>query len=275
MFDIVLFLVAVGLFMILDMIKPSYGVVFDEATGEYVDTAFIVLINADTNTEIARSLTDMCGRYYFFVQPGRYRLLVERTHFSVTHTRSPLVILYGSPYQGGVIERKNESAISVPLALHKDAPDWNHENKLAIKRDIAGYSVWLRWFGLVIAASHAVVSLGLFITTHSLLYGVLAVMTLVWWVVFLYDHSPVVGRVGWDTQGRRGGFMQIHGYADVLIKKIPLSDRGYYWALIPPGNYTVRLYEYIDDSHTTNRMVREYHDVSVSTGILNKSFLVE
>jgi len=275
MFDIVLFLVAVGVFMILDMIKPSYGVVFDKATGEYVDTAFIVLMNADTNTEITRCLTDMFGRYYFFVQPGRYKLVVERTHFSVQYTRSPFAILYGSPYKGAVIEREQESAISVPLALHKDAPDWNHENKLAIKRDIAGHRVPLRWFALTIAAAHLIIAVTLFIVTLSVLYGVLAVMMLVWWAVFLYDHSPVNGRVAWEKFGRNGGYMQIHGYADVLIKKVPLTARGYYWSLIPPGTYVVRLYEYTDETHTTADMIREYHDVPVPTGILNKSFLVE
>ncbi len=275
MLEIVLFLIAVGIFMILDMIKPSYGVVFDEATGEYVDTAFIILMNADTNTEITRVLTDMRGRYYFFVQPGRYRLAVERTHFSITYTHSPLVILYGAPYQGGVIERTQESAISIPLALHKDCADWNHENKLAIKRDIAGYSVWLRWIALGIAAAHLIVSLTLFAVTHSLLYGILAVMVLAWWAVFLYDHSPVVGQVGWGGQGKYGGSMQVHGYADILIKKIPLSKNGHYWSLIPAGVYTVRLYEYVDESMTTTRLVREYREVPVPNGILNKSFLVE
>jgi len=274
MFHIMLFLIAVGLFMLLDMIKPSYGVVFDVSSGEYVDTAFIILLDADTGTEIMRTLTDMRGRYYFFVPPGRYKLAVERTHFSVVHTTSPFAMLYGAPYRGGVITVKTESAISVPLALHKDAPDWNHENKLAIKRDIAGFRVYLRWAGLGVSFAHLMISLALFAITLSPLFGVLSVMMLVWWGFFLYDHSPVNGVVHWNHSGRRDGYIAVHGYGDVLIKKVPLTAQGNYWSLIPPGNYTMRVYEYTGEGATIPQLVREYDAVIVPTGILNKSFLV-
>lgn len=277
MLIIILFLVAVILYVALDMIKPAYGVVFDVATGEYVDTASVVLSNADSGLEIARSLTDMRGRYYFFVPPGRYKLSVERTHFSVTRPgiTSPLAILYGAPYQGEVIVRNTESALSVPIALQQNAFDWNHKNKIAIRREIAGFSVVVRIATLIIAATHVIASLALFVATLSSLYGVLACMMLVWWWVFLYDHSPVNGIVNWVTSGRRDGSIHVHGYGDVLVKKIPITASGNYWALVPPGTYTMRVYEHPDTEPSDTRLVREYERVIVPTGVLNKSFLVK
>lgn len=271
MLIVFLFFMTVGLFLALDVLKPPFGVVFDVATGEYIDTAIITLVNAKTGQFVTKAISDLHGRYYFFAPPGQYRIIVERTHFEVVYSHSPIACIYGVPYQGQIINHSDESAISYSIAMKQTAPDWNHKNKLSAKRDTAGVSVVARWIVLFVALLVTVAAFFYFFFSSLLLLGGVGIMMLVWWGVFLFDHSPAHGIRHWGAPNYRSGYVEVLGKGDVLVKKVPITVEGNYWALIPPGKYTVRIYGVGSDQAL--ELTNEYKGVSLQSGVLDRALV--
>lgn len=270
---IILFIVITTLlYIFLSYMRPAYGTVFTTHQGEYVDLATIILVDADTRREVSRVVSDMRGRYAFFVQPGKYRILVERTHFSPVYGFSFFNLIYGMPYRGGVIVRTSESVIGLPIALEQNAPDWNHTNKIRLKKQIAGYQVVLRIVTALITVSSIVVTLILTIQARSLQMLGISVALIVWLLLFLYDHTPVVGRVFSRAIAFNKSFIEVIGFGGTVIKKIPVTQSGHYWSLVPPGSYDLLLYRINDIDKS--ELVAHFKRIYCPRGVLNKSLHV-
>ncbi len=271
--EIIITILCVILYSVLHEMKRPFGVIFDTTTGEYIDSATIILINAKTNTEVSRTISSMSGRYAFFVPKGDYRIQVERTHFSFIPRWNLHTMIYGANYRGEVIHRYRDSVISVPIAMTQTGQDWNHTNKLATGKNTAGRTLLFRKLCLFFALLTVIGSISLAVDGFSYLDIILCAVSVGWWGLFLFEHLPVIGQIRFKNGKPTPGYIDVVGYNGILIKRIPTTDRGRYWSLIPSGVYT--LYIYAKSLGANNpTLLKSIPNVECRRGILNKVFFV-
>jgi hypothetical protein len=272
--ELIILLCIIALYSCLHIIHQPFGVVFDAQTGEYIDSATITLFDAQTNKEVARTISTMDGRYGFFVAKGSYYLRAERTHFAPYAGFSLNKFIYGLPYTGNVIKCIHTTVIAHPISLAQTKPDWNHEQKIKNKHSIAGNSVLMRVFCLVLAIATTVSSIVLTISGSNYIpSGILLGLSALWWVFFLARHSPIIGQIRFKSGKPTPTHIDVLGYKGTLIKRIHTNARGRYWAVIPSGTYDIAIYT---NPTTGSRptLVRSLSRVHCNKGILNKVFFV-
>lgn len=112
--------------------KKPWGVVYDSQTKRPIDPAYVVLV--DTNgTEVATAITDINGRYGFAVDPGTYRIMVNKTNYQFPSTvlsQTESDGLYEDLYFGGDVVVSNEGEIITKnIPLDQIGFDWNEYTK--------------------------------------------------------------------------------------------------------------------------------------------------
>jgi hypothetical protein len=112
--------------------KKPWGVVYDSVTKQPIDPAYVVLMDMQGN-EIATAITDMNGRYGFAVDPGTYRIVVNKTNYQFPSTKLAGKTddgLYDELYFGGdVVVSKQGEIITKNIPLDALAFDWNEYTK--------------------------------------------------------------------------------------------------------------------------------------------------
>ena len=97
--------------------QKSWGVVFNALTKLPIDLALVRLINDQTNRVVQTRVTDVHGRFGFFVTRGSYRVEVRKHGFAfpapylISKTEDPT---FGKIYNGEVITVDTESMYLIP-----------------------------------------------------------------------------------------------------------------------------------------------------------------
>jgi len=92
--------------------KP-WGTVYDSVTKQPLDPAYVILKN-DKGEEVASSITDIDGRYGFFVEPGTYTIEVGKTDYKFPSDNlkgKTTDELYIDIYQGETITITGEAEV--------------------------------------------------------------------------------------------------------------------------------------------------------------------
>lgn len=112
--------------------KKPWGVVYDSVTKHPIDPAYVVLMDMAGN-EVATAITDMNGRYGFAVDPGTYKIVVNKTNYQFPSTKLAGKTddgLYDELYFGGdVVVSKEGEIITKNIPLDALAFDWNEYTK--------------------------------------------------------------------------------------------------------------------------------------------------
>jgi len=110
--------------------RKPWGTVYDAVTKRPIDPAYVTIYK--NGQKVASAITDIEGRYGFFVPPGTYQLMAEKTHY-----RFPSKILagklsdelYDKLYFGEAITITEGQAITSNIPLDPVDFDWNEFSK--------------------------------------------------------------------------------------------------------------------------------------------------
>ena len=111
--------------------RKPWGTVYDSVTKRPLDPAYVSIVK-ENNKEVGDAITDLDGRFGFFVPAGRYVMNASKTNYSFP---SKLVIgkerdeLYESLYHGDPIENKEGEVIIRNIPLDPINFDWNEFEK--------------------------------------------------------------------------------------------------------------------------------------------------
>ncbi len=112
--------------------RKPWGVVYDSITKRPIDPAYVMLTDMMGN-EIATAITDINGRYGFAVDPGTYKIVVNKSNYVFPSTKlagKTSDSLYDDLYFGGdVVVAKEGEIITKNIPIDQIAFDWNEYTK--------------------------------------------------------------------------------------------------------------------------------------------------
>jgi hypothetical protein len=159
--------------------KP-WGTVYDSVTKRPIDPAYVTVYQ--NGKELQSAITDIEGRYGFFLPPGTYELSAQKTHYQFP---SRLLEgktedeLYGNLYFGGFITTQEGEAVAVNIPMDPVSFDWNEFAKSgdavfkkSLEREVARARFYrvLSVFGLVLALGSVIFSPSFLNLTVLLVY---------------------------------------------------------------------------------------------------------
>jgi hypothetical protein len=221
--------------------KP-WGVVYDSMTKQPIDPAYVTAIGEKESDAI----TDLDGRYGFFLPQGSYRLEAKKTHYvfpSKVLAGKKADQLYKNLYFGEEITMGGEEILAVNIPMDQTGFDWNEfvKNKEKIFRL---HSRWSRIKSIVLDGLYILgFLLTLFTTIKSpglLNYIILALYIVLFLALGLWRHKKKVSTVSFKKSGQPLSFAVIRIFLaniDQEVKKVVTNEFGKFYILVAPGNY--------------------------------------
>ena len=260
--------------------KKRRGIVYDSATKEPLDPAYVSLINATTGQEIQSQITDLEGRYGFILQPGTYKIVANKTHYQFPSTKLAGHMsdqVYDNLYFGEVFTVTDpDQVVIMNIPMDAIGTDWNQTEKrrmspLKYLINHLGNWTWL-FEGLFIIGFLAALVITYFNPIAwnivvSILYVVIAVLQMT-------GFGPVTaGKI--SKNGMPLPYGIVHIYNKNLNREIArkvTTPMGGYYALVPKADYYVT----IDQKSGDDAYVPVYTSDSIKArdGIINKSFRI-
>ncbi|MCE9585581.1 hypothetical protein K8Q94_03090 [Candidatus Nomurabacteria bacterium] len=255
--------------------KP-WGVVYDSVTKQPLDPVYVSLLNLDGN-EVASCITDIDGRYGFFVPPGVYKVVPKKTNYIFPSNALANRFhdeLYQDLYFG---DYKNISAgtlITNNIPMDPVNFDWNEfaKNKKKLlnfysKKDLllARLSNYFFAFGSIVATMALVFSPQKYNLIIMCLY---IVMFFVRKINFKFKAK---GKL-LDKDGVPVSFALIRivsSSTNVEIAHQVTDKLGQYHILVPNGKYYMKIEKKNDDGSYT--LLNTSEKFEVTNGIINKS----
>ena len=227
-----------------------WGTVYDSVTKQPLDPAYVVLKN-EQGKEIANSITDLDGRYGFFVQKGIYYLEATKTHylfpskkmFGKNHDD-----LYTDLYLGEKIEVLEDGAVIYKnIPMDNEMFDWNEFEKKRIgvmrfnarnERLFKHISNWVFRIGFAVA----LIALLVAPEPYNYLIGGLYLFILI--MRWLGIRPKINGSIVDRMSGYPLSFAIVSIYSVALDRELfkKVADQyGRYYALVPKGEYMVKI----------------------------------
>lgn len=259
--------------------RQPWGVVYDAVTKRPLDPAYVTIHTAD-GKQVAESITDLDGRYEFFLPSQQYAMMAHKTHyqFPSTHLRGRARDeVYDNLYFGENFTTQPNEVITRNIPLDPVEFDWNEFEKNA-QGQFHFYKKHyhrLRWLG------YGLFGLGL----------VLSLFTL--WVHPTWWNSLAVGLYGimlllhfvWLPKRRSSALRYHHGgpipFAVIKIYSARLKRQvkttvtdafGRFYVLLQPGKYywTVEIRRGEHDYE----MLYQAEPMELKLGVLPKRIIV-
>ncbi len=272
-----LFLYGVGL----KKRNRPWGVVYDSVTKQPLDPVYVVLLDLK-GEEIATSITDMDGRYGFLVEPGVYKIKVNKNNYTfpseklMGHTSDEL---YSDIYWGDYFEIKNQGeVIAKNIPMDPIGFNWN---EFAKKEQ--GKMKYYHARDVVISRLSDIFSIVGFFTSFVILlvlpkpYNVIVFCLYI--VLFTLRRTKLLrnkkGNVLNDKTGipLSYGILRVYSIATgVEVAHRVLDKKGNYYLLISNGNYMVSLEKKNEDASYSRIFTSS--KIEIKHGILKKKFRI-
>jgi hypothetical protein len=223
--------------------QKKWGVVYNAYTKQPIDLATVRVLSTDTGRVIQSQVTDMYGRYFLILDPGTYRIEVDKPGFARASTfvkgkREDAG--YTNVYHVGEIisatPEDSELSVNIPLdPILEDQPTAHIVREYAKKT--FHYSLSLAGFGVSILS---------FVISPTPLIGALVLFHVVFFVMFrLLSGKKKKGAVGIirDSQYKselKHVVVRIFDTAyNKLVDTAVTDSKGRYAALVGPSRYYV------------------------------------
>lgn len=225
-----------------------WGAVYDSVTKQPLDPAYVVLQTLD-GKEVATAITDLDGRYGFFVPPGTYRIAAHKTNYRFPSSRLSgrstdefyEHLYFGDPVtvlEGNVIVARD-------IPMDPEGFDWNEYAKRA-QHLMKFYS---RHTILIERLTRALFRIGFILTIIALIaiptvynMATLVLYVLVWGLQMIGPHGRPHGVVLKKETGDPAAFSFLtvaYPDSDIEMKKSITDVLGRYYCLVPKGTYRV------------------------------------
>ncbi len=261
--------------------RKPWGTVYDSVTKQPLDPAYVVLMDMQGN-EINTSITDLDGRYGFLAEPGTYKIVANKTNYVFPSARLAgrgADELYGDLYFGEDISiLMAGEVITKNIPLDPMNSDWNEQAKrqqnlmkFYSRRDlwIAKITSVLFWFGFALSIFAWVV------IPQPLNLAIVGLYILIFLAKETILKPKKQGMVVDKNTGEPMPFAIMRIFSSSLNTEIahkPINAVGKYFALVPNGNYYVKIEKKNPDGSYTSTYTSEPFEVT--KGVINKNFMV-
>jgi hypothetical protein len=261
--------------------RRPWGTVYDSVTKQPLDPVYVTLKNME-GAEVTSSITDLDGRFGFVVpEPGSYAIFVHKTNYLFPSQK--LVgqdhdELYRDLYFGEYFRVENAGdAVYKNIPMDAEHFDWNENAKreqslmkFYSKRD----KILRRLSDIFFGVGFAVATLAAVLAPKPYNLIIFALYILLFFVRRSGAHSRPFGDIT-DAAGVPLAYALIRiksASTDVEVMHRIADARGRYYALLPNGEYRVRIDKKLPDG--TYQTVAEAIPVSVAKGFMAKKFSV-
>ncbi|HYC83214.1 MAG TPA: carboxypeptidase regulatory-like domain-containing protein [Candidatus Paceibacterota bacterium] len=255
-----------------------WGTVYDAVTKRPIDPAYVTVLK--DGQEVASAITDLDGRYGFFLPPGTYEINAGKTHYRfpsalMAGRRSDEV--YSNLYYGETVESRGEEVIDRNIPLDPVSFDWNEfmKNKAELFRTNARKELVRNRILNVVYVFGFIVSLIAAIftpTVINLLTVALYVALYVFQSVWHFTHKVVSVT---HANGEPIPFAIITLFLpglDQRVKSVVADQFGRFYALVSPGTYYVTVEEKQSDG--SYRLVYRSAPLELEKGVVSNDIVV-
>jgi hypothetical protein len=257
-------------------IKP-WGTVYDSITKQPLDPVYVSLINLE-GEEVSSCITDIDGRYGFYMEPGVYKIVPKKTNYvfpSHALANNFRDEFYQDLYFGDYLNIAEGQIIVNNIPMDPVNFDWNEfaKNKKQLfkfysKKEliIARISNILFNFGFSIAG------IALIVSPEKYNIVIFSLYILMFFLRRTKFKIKAKGRV-FDKDGLPLSFAFIRvcsSATDVEITHKVVDKMGRYHILVPNGKYYVKIEKKNDDGSYS--LVYKSEEIEVVHGTLNKIF---
>ncbi len=259
--------------------REAWGTVYDAVTKRPIDPALVNVMLG--NKEVTSAITDIEGRYGFFLPAGTYTLKAGKTHYKFPSqllagkTADELYhnLYFGEPFTtlgaGEVITRD--------IPLDPVGFDWNEfvkgkgqffkrHYRRELLRNVVFNTIYLS--GAAVALYHALAS------PTNLDFAILAVYVIIfgaqrWWQY----RYPVLSLK--RASGEPLSYSIIHVFLpglDQEVKKVITDELGRFYLLVRPGEYYFTVDEKMPDA--SYKEIYRSTPQTLKTGVLKKDLIV-
>lgn len=259
--------------------RIPWGTVYDSVTKRPLDPAYVSLLQM--GNEVGSAITDIDGRYGFFVAPGTYMLSAGKTHYafpSKTLAGKVQDELYANLYFGEPFVTTAGQVINRNIPMDPVGFDWNefaktkkdffqvHSKKAIIRERVFNFIFIL---GLLLAVGEMV-----FLPSLTNLSILAIYLVLVFAQLFWVTKHKVVSLKNLKT-GEPLSFAIIKIYlpgSDQLIKKVVADEFGGFYVLVPPGEYYLTVEEKLADQ--TYSLIYKSEPMKLKKGVVDKDLII-
>ena len=261
--------------------NEPWGVVYDSVTKRPLDPAYVIAQLRESAQSKGEAITDLDGRFGFFLNPGEYTIVANKTHYKFpsdklkgrSHDELYDNLYFGDPFQvreGGVVQ------YNIPLDPVEF--DWNEYAKnqdkvFQIYSKKKNIRLWvfntIFFFGLIFSLLSLILAYSLLNLIVVLIYALIFVFQVFWRVA----HRPtyIVNK----ATGKRMPFALIKVWLpgiNTVVKKSVSDETGRYYFLVPPGKYFVTVEEKLPDG--SYKEVTRTGEMDLEGGVIKDDLLV-
>lgn len=262
--------------------RRPWGTVYDSVTKQPLDPAYVTLKDIE-GKEIVSSITDLDGRFGFVVPAaGMYSLYAQKTNYVfpsqklVGHDHDELYrdLYFGEHFK--VAEAGEVVIRNIPMDPEKF--DWNEfaKKEQNLMRFYSKRDKWLRRFSdIFFAGGFFVASVAVLAAPKTYNVIIFLLYVLLYFVRTFGIHSRPYGDIVDKTTGTpiSFGIIRISNIATGVEVMHRIADaKGRYYALLPNGDYKVRIDKKLPDG--TYQTVLTDAPATVTKGYLSQGFSI-
>ena len=256
-----------------------WGTVYDSVTKRPLDPAFVVA--RQNGYHVTDAITDLDGRYGFFLPGGRYALQVNKTHY-----RFPSSILadknsdelYNNLYFGEELLVPEGEVITRNIPLDPIGFDWNEfaKNKMSLMRlSSRREKIKLLILDSLYIIGFILAILALLITPSGWNFSVVSLYITIFAIQTFWRVRQHPITIKDATSGEPYSYAVVRIFLDGLnqeIKRIIADEFGRFFALVSPGKYYIT----IDAKGLDGSYTRVYRSavMNLNKGLLRNDILI-
>jgi hypothetical protein len=258
-----------------------WGTVYDSVTKQPLDPAYVVLQTLD-GKEVATAITDLDGRYGFFISPGTYRVAAHKTNYRFPSSRlagKTSDEFYEHLYFGDpIIVDQSGVVVARDIPMDPEGFDWNEYAKRAqhLMKFYSRHTIFIE------RLTRVLFRVG-FVTTFVALVAMPTIYNTATFVLYLIvgglrmagPHGRPHGVVLKKETGDPAAFSFLtvtYPNSGIEVKKSVADVLGRYYCLVPKGTYRVGVsLKNEDDTYTPTVFSSE---VQAPRGIIRKKIEV-
>lgn len=219
--------------------RHPWGVVYDAKTKLPLDPVLLTLVGQDGQAH--QTISDIYGRYQFVVEPGKYTLRAEKTHYSFPSIRLANASndeVYQDLYFGQPITVTDVGVVSFNIPMDPIGADWNETAKL---HGTYGWQTKMQktsWYVFMIGTGWSWLMTAFAPTTINLLISGLYILLIGAMLWYRVRHPS--GTI-YDSDGRpvAGAIITLYDLEHPQMSRPPVvtTSSGRYAFLTDKGNY--------------------------------------
>ena len=224
--------------------REEWGVVYDSLKRNPIDLAVVRLVDFDTDEVVRSKVTGKNGRFVFFVDPGKYRLKVEKDDYEFPSSNLEGVDEdgpYVDVYHGEIIRVEEENTGITPnIPLDPQEAEEKTPGRIKREKIIKKLQKYLAGLGLFAGVVSMIIS-------PTWLVGVLLGLQVVFYLLFKRlgstpepDEWGIV-REKETKDGVKNAVVRLFTKEDNKLIETELTDsKGHFAFLVGPNDYHVR-----------------------------------